>query len=234
MSVLNATDKLFGSIPLDERQAAVAKQTYALLSISLVSAMVGGYMGSSSPALMLFFAKSPLIAFILSMVLLNAVPRIALWAADRHPTLGLLALGADGFLSGLAISPLLFLARMVAPQLIIAAGAITASAFLAVTGYILVTKERFSAPSGLLSGIFFSILVAILLNSLLLHMTFLGIVISIGIAIFGVLTLIYATSEVLTDPSFDSPIRGALMLFAALFNIFVSALRLLLSLTSRD
>ncbi|MBL9003287.1 MAG: Bax inhibitor-1 family protein [Myxococcales bacterium] len=231
---MNATDKLFGSIPLDERQAAVAKQTYALLSISLVSALVGGYMGSSSPTLMLFFYKSPILAFLISMVVINAVPRIALWAANRHPMLGLLALGADGFLSGLAISPLLFLARMVAPQLIIAAGAITAAAFLSVTGYILFTKERFNAPSGLLTGIFFSLIVAILLNSLLLHMTFLGIVISIGIAIFGVLTLIYATSEVLTDPSFDSPIRGALMLFAALFNIFVSALRLLLSLTSRD
>lgn len=232
MALLNATEKLFGSIPLDERQAAVAKQTYALLTISLVSAFVGGYMGSSSPELALFFARP--MGWILAIVLINIVPRVALWAADRHPTIGLLALGADGFLSGLAVSPLLFFARLAHPSLIFAAGAITAAAFVSVTGYMLITKERFNAPSGLFAGMFVSILVAILLNSLLLHMTILGVIISIGIAIFGVLMLIYATSEVLTDPEFDSPIRGALMLFAALFNIFVSALRLLLSFTSRD
>ena len=234
MSLMNATEKLFGSIPLDERQATVAKQTYALLSISLVSALVGGYIGSGSQTLMLFFYQSPFIAFILSMVLLNAVPRIALWAADRSPTVGLLALGADGFLSGLAISPLLFIARFYHPEMIVAAGAVTAAAFLSVTGYMLITRERFNAPSGLMTGMFVSIMAAILINSLLLHMPLLGIIISIGIAIFGVIMLIYATSEVLTDPSFDSPVRGALMLFAALFNIFVSALRLLLSFTSRD
>ena len=98
----------------------------------------------------------------------------------------------------------------------------------------LITRERFNAPSGLMTGMFVSIMAAILINSLLLHMPLLGVIISIGIAIFGVIMLIYATSEVLTDPSFDSPVRGALMLFAALFNIFVSALRLLLSFTSRD
>ncbi len=232
MSLMNATEKLFGSIPLDERQAAVAKQTYALLSISLVSAFVGGYMGSGSIALAQFFANP--IGWIAALILLNVVPRVALWAADRSPTVGLLALGADGFLSGLAISPLLFIARFYHPEMIVAAGAVTAAAFLSVTGYMLITRERFNAPSGLMTGMFVSIMAAILINSLLLHMPLLGVIISIGIAIFGVIMLIYATSEVLTDPSFDSPVRGALMLFAALFNIFVSALRLLLSFTSRD
>lgn len=232
MSLLNATDKLFGSIPLDERQAAVAKQTYALLSISLVSAFVGGYMGSGSLAMAQFFT-SP-VGWILSLVLLNVIPSVALWASRRNPTVGLLALAADGFLSSLAISPLLFVARVYRPELIVAAGAVTAAAFLAVTGYMLVTKERFHAPSGLMAGMFISIMAAILINSLFLHMTILGVIISIGIAIMGVLMLVYATSEVLTDPDFDSPVRGALMLYAALFNIFVSALRLLLSFFSRD
>ena len=232
MSMMSATDKLFGSIPLDDRQAAVAKKTYALLSISVVSAFVGGYLGSTTPALAMFFTT--MFGWLTALVLINVVPRIALWAADRNPTVGLLALGADGLLSGLAISPLLFYARVMAPQMIVAAMAVTAAAFLAVTGYILVTRERYSAPAGLMTGMFVSILVAIELNTFFLHLTILGTIISIGIAIFGVVLLIFATSEVLTDPGFDSPVRGALMLFAALFNIFVSALRLLLSFTSRD
>ena len=36
------------------------------------------------------------------------------------------------------------------------------------------------------------------------------------------------------NPDYDNPVQGALMLFAALFNIFVTALRLLLRFTSRD
>lgn len=232
MSQMSATEKLFGSFELDERQAKLAKMTYALLSVSLVGAVFGGYLTSSSQKMSMFFMTVP--GWILALVMLNLVPWFALRAAEKNPTVGILALALDGLLSGVAISPLLFVARAIAPGMILAAGAITGAAFLTVTGYILVTKERFSAPRGLLSGIFVSILVAILLNSLLLHMSVLGTIISIGIAIFGVISLVYATSEVLTDPEFTSPVRGALVLFASLFNIFVSVLRLLLRFGSRD
>lgn len=56
--------------------------------------------------------------------------------------------------------------------------------------------------------------------------------ITIGIGIFGVVSLIYATSDILHNPDYENPVQGALMLFAALFNIFVTVLRLLLR--SRD
>ena len=44
----------------------------------------------------------------------------------------------------------------------------------------------------------------------------------------GVCILVYATSDVLNNPQADSPIPGALILFAGLFNVFVSILNLLL------
>ena len=40
--------------------------------------------------------------------------------------------------------------------------------------------------------------------------------------------LVYSTSNVLRSPFVDSPIPGALMLFAGVFNIFVAALNILL------
>jgi len=232
MSLMTATEKLFGTTTLDERQAVVAKQTYALLTLSVAGAVIGGYTGATHASLALFFGSFA--GWLTALVLINVVPHIALWAAARNPTVGLIALAADGFLSGLAVSPLLYLARLMAPEMIPAAAGVTAAVFLAVTGYIMVTRDRFSAPAGLMVGIVASVFVAILLNSLFLHSGVLGMLISAAVGIFGVFILIYATSEVLNNPDFDNPVRGALMLFAALFNIFVSTLRLLLSFSSRD
>jgi FtsH-binding integral membrane protein len=44
---------------------------------------------------------------------------------------------------------------------------------------------------------------------------------------------VYATSEVLHNPDADSPIPGALILFAGLFNVFVAILNILLRLNRR-
>jgi len=232
MSLMTATEKLFGTTTLDERQAAIAKKTYALLSISVAGAVAGGYAGATNESLAMFFGST--MGWITALIMINVVPYIALWAANRNKTLGLLALAADGFLSGLAVSPLLFFANLVATKLIPAAGGVTLAVFVAVTGYMMVTRDRFSAPAGLMTGIIASVFVAVLMNSLFLHSGVVGLLISVAVGIFGVFILVYATSDVLNNPNFDSPVRGALMLFAALFNIFVSTLRVLLSLSSRD
>lgn len=230
MSLMSATEKLFGTTTLDERQAAVAKKTYLLLTLSVVGAAMGGYTGLSNESVAMFFV-SP-IGWILAFLAINIIPSIALWAAARSAGLGLVALAADGFLSGLAMSPLLVYASYRSPSMILAAAGVTAAVFIAVTGYMMVTRDRFSAPRGLLTGIIASVLVAIVINTVFLHSSVLGIMVSALVGIFGVFVLVYATSEVLNDPDFDNPVRGALMLFAALFNIFVSTLRLLIS--SRD
>ena len=88
-------------------------------------------------------------------------------------------------------------------------------------------KRTFSAPRGLLTGIFFSVIGAMVLNGFL-HIGFVGMLIAVGVGALGVFTLIYATSAVLRAPYLDSPIPGALMLFASVFNIFVATLNILL------
>jgi modulator of FtsH protease len=226
-------DNLFGTTPLEGTQAALIKKTYALLTVSLVTAVGGGYIGATSLPLVQFFA-SP-IGWLMAMIMINAVPRIALWASTKNPTLAMLALAADGFLSGIALAPLLWLATYMAPDghLIPAALGVTGAVFVSVTGYMLTTKQVFSAPRGLMTGMFFALIAAMGLN-MFLGLSALATVISIGVGIFGVLMLVYATSTVLKNPEYDNPIQGALMLFAALFNIFVSALRLMMRFYSRD
>jgi FtsH-binding integral membrane protein len=92
--------------------------------------------------------------------------------------------------------------------------------------------RTFSAPRGLMLGIFVSIIAAMVLNAFL-NIGLIGILIAAGIGIMGVCILVYATSEVLHNPAADSPIPGALMLFAGLFNVFVALLNIFLRLDRR-
>jgi FtsH-binding integral membrane protein len=68
------------------------------------------------------------------------------------------------------------------------------------------------------------------------HIGFLGILIGLGIGALGVFTIVYSTSAVLRSPDADSPIPGALMIFAGVFNVFVATLNILLRVMggSRD
>ena len=221
----SAFDKLTGTIPLTAGQAAVIKQTYVLLGVSVFCALAGGYIGATSETLARLF--SGWTGWIGAMLILNVVPRVAI-ACRNNPVLGVTALVADGFLSGIAMSPLLWFARQVNPQLIFLALAVSAFVFIGVTGYVMVCRS-FSAPRGLMAGMFFATIAIVILNSFL-HIGLLGILLSLGIGVLGVCTLVYSTSGVLRSADSDSPIPGALSLFAGIFNIFVATLNIALRL----
>ena len=169
-------DKLAGSVPLTAQGAAVIKQTYLFFGVSVFCAIAGGYIGATSETLARFF--SGWMGWIVALVLLNAVPRIAI--AARYTAFGVPALVFDGFISGIALAPILWYARTVAPDVIVAALAITAFVFVGITLYVMTAKREFSAPRGLMAGIFFSLIGAMVLNGFL-HIGFLGILISVGL-----------------------------------------------------
>ena len=73
-------DKLTGTVPLTAQSAAVIKQTYLLFGLSVFSALAGGYIGATSETLARFF--SGWLGWIVAIVLLNVVPRLAI--AARH------------------------------------------------------------------------------------------------------------------------------------------------------
>jgi modulator of FtsH protease len=219
-------DHLSGETALGTRSIAVVRQTYLLFGLAVFSALAGGYIGATSDTLARFF--SGWIGWIAALLLLNLVPRIAM-SVRHNPQLGVAALVGDGFISGIALSPLLWVARLIAPQLIFVALGITAFVFIGITLYVMTTRRAFSAPRGLMAGIFFALIGSIILNSFL-HIGVIGILIALGIGALGVFTLVYSTSAVLRSPDADSPIPGALMLFAGVFNIFVAALNILLRL----
>lgn len=222
----SAWEKLSGTTPLTQTQASVIKQTYLLLGVSVMAAMAGGYIGSTSETVIGFLTTR--FGMIAALILLNVIPWVAM-AARHNPALGVSVLVLDGFLAGIVLSPMLFFASLVAPGLILAALMITGAVFLAITGYVFVSKREFSAPRGLMLGLFVAVSAAAILN-MFLHIGWLGLLISAGVGIMGVFGLVYSTSGVLRSADSDSPIPGALALFAGLFNVFVATLNILLRL----
>jgi len=227
---ISVTQGLFGTTDLDEARSAAIKKTYALLSLSVVSAIVGGFIGSNSPALVQFF--STWMGWIVAMIALNAIPHMAM-ACRNNPVMGTLALIGDGLVAGLVLAPVLFMASVVAKDIVPAALVLTAIVFAGVTAAVMITKVQFSAPRGLMIGMFFAIIGVIVLN-MFLEIGPLGMLISGAIGIFGVFILVNATSQVLNNPEYDEPVVGALMLFAGLFNVFVAIIHLLLAFAGRD
>ena len=226
---MTATDKLFGTTVLTGGRSETIKKTYLLLGLSVAGAYCGGYLGAQSDVLAGLFTGW--IGWILVMVLLNVIPRVAI-AARHNPVLGVTCLVADGFVSGLVLAPILRFASQYAPGTIQIAMLMTLVVFGAVTMFVMSSGRTFSAPRGLMIGISISIVAAIVLNAFL-NIGLLGILIAAGIGILGVCILVYATSDVLNNPEADSPIPGALMLFAGLFNVFVAILNILLRMNRR-
>jgi len=219
-------DRMSATTVLTASQAAVIKQTYALFGIAVIAAILGGYVGATTQAIVQFF--SSWMGWIVAMIGLNAVPRIAM-SARGNPALGTAALVFDGFFAGICLAPLLWFASLKAPVMIVAALGITVVVFLAITGYVFMSGRTFSAPRGLMIGLFFSIIGAMILNSFL-NIGFVGILIAAGIGAIGVIALVTSTSAILESGDSDSAIPGALALFAGVFNVFVATLNILLRL----
>ena len=214
-------------------EATIIKQSYLLLGLSVTAALAGGYLGATSELMIRVFGSW--MGWIFALIVINVLPRVAI-SARHSGSLGLAALVANGFVSGLVLAPILAMAAAFAPNIILASLLITAAVFLAVTIYVLSTTRTFSPSRGIMTGVIVSLFGAMLLNGFL-HIGWLGIAIAAGIGIFGVFTLVYATSDVLRSRQADSAIPGALMLFAGLFNVFVATLNILLAFSggrSRD
>lgn len=238
-STLSTTEKLFGTTSLDSRRAEMIRRTYMLLAVAVAAAMGAGWWGSHNETFLKFIFGLPNWLFAIgALVALNAIPMIAYSAARMSPVAAFVALAADGLVAGLVLSPLLFIANMVSASqgtdLVNAALTITAAVFGAISLYIFVSQKQFSAPRGLMVGIIVSVVAAVLVNTIWLQSGLLSILISGAVGIFGTLTLVYATSDVLNNPEYDDPMAGALMLFAGLFNVFQAVLNLLLAFNSRD
>lgn len=219
------------------KKAEVIRETYRLLAIGVFCAMATAWVASSWLPLVSFIAKitSGPFGFVVALVGLNIVPAMALKAARENPRNAALTLAGHGALSGLLISPLIYVAIMMsgmgqdAPNLVQAALVITAAVFLGISAYIYQSGTNFTYGKGFGVGLAWALVVGIPVNAFMLGSGTLGLMLTLGVGLLGTLQLLWATSSVLKDPEFEDPAYGALCLFAGLFNLFTTILRLLMS-----
>lgn len=210
-------------------------QTYLFLSVAVAGAMGGAWLGAHWEGYLKTVFSSGILFFIGMMFILNMVPNIALRVAENSPRLAIPALGVSGFVSGLALAPLVFIGLYYSSadpsqggNLVSTAVIVTGSIFAAITAYVHLNKTEFKASGAMMWGMFGFAAIVIPVN-MMLQSSVLSIVVSLVIGLLGAYQLATATSAIVNDPNFRSPAAGALILFAGLFNLFQAVLSLLLS-----
>ncbi len=224
---MSFAERMTEKVELGADRAALVKQSYLMLSLAVVAAMFGGWVGSTVPFFVNLFTGWG--GWIIAMLLINFLPMMAMRSA-HNPTTGLLALLGYGFVSGLVLGPMIYVAAFILeqPELLFSAGVITAAVFAAVTFYVFTSGKTYSAPKGLMVGMFVGITGAVLVN-MVFASSLLGFLISIGIGVFGVISLFFSTSNLLHNRDITSPITGAVLLFSGVFMIFQAVLRILMA-----
>jgi modulator of FtsH protease len=213
-------------------RAEAIRETYRLLAIAVFAAMATCWLASRNIEVVRFMVNP--IVLIGCFLGLNLIPAMAMKAAESNSRNAAMALAFQGGFSGLCLSPLVFLAMYKsgygadAPNLVQAALIITAGVFLGISGYVYQSGKEFNMAKGFGVGLMWSLFIAIPLN-MFLGSGLLGMMISVGVGVLGTLQLLWATSSVLRDPDFRSPVQGAFMLWAGLFNLFQAVLHLLMS-----
>lgn len=229
-----------GGATMPDREAQLRRQnmihtTYLYLGVAVAGCMAGAWWGSHSVAFLEFFFSLGTFGFLGIFLALNMIPQIALAVSKMNPRLAVLALAADGVFAGLTMAPLVFLGLAVSGSdasqggnLVSTAMVVTGAIFASVTAYVFLNKKEIRPSKAMLWGVLGFFAVAVPLSIFSVSST-LHLIISGLAGLLGVYQVAVGTSELATNPRFNNPVAGALILFAGVFNIFTTVLHLLLA-----
>lgn len=203
----------------------VLKNTYLLLSMTLIFSAITAYMGIVSGA----SQGGALVATIGAIALLWFVlPRTANSAAGI-PVIFLIT----GML-GYGLGPMLsyYLAMSNGPQLVMTALGGTGVIFLGLSGYALTTKKDFSFMAGfLMVGLF--VVIAASLGNIFFQIPALSLAVSAAVIMIMAGMILYQTSAIIRGGE-TNYIMAAASLFLSLLNMFTALLHLLGALRGDD
>jgi modulator of FtsH protease len=197
-----------------EARVGFLRKVYGLLTLSLLVAAVGAYVGRLfvSPGLMfvMLIAEFALIFFAL--------------AVRRKPGLNVLALFAFTGVSGLTLGPvmLVYNAAVIQEALVL-----TVLIFGALTLYAVTSKRDFSFLSGFLFTGIIVVIVGSLLNGFFFHNPAADFVISAGGVILFSGFILFDTSRILRNYDVEDYTSATLALYLDLLNLFLFLLRLI-------
>jgi FtsH-binding integral membrane protein len=197
-----------------EARMAFLRKVYSLLTLSLLTAAAGAYVGRLfvSPGLMLvlFIAEIALIFFAM--------------AVRRKPGLNLVALFAFTTVSGLTLGPvmLVYNAAVIQEALVL-----TVLIFGGLTFYVMASKKDFSFLGGFLITGLIVVLVGSLLNAFFFQSPAGEFIIAAGGVLLFSGFILYDTSNILRHYDVEDYTSATLALYLDILNLFLFLLRLL-------
>ena len=201
---------------------AFIKQTYQLLTASLIAATGGAFLGIT------YIKEASWTLLILEFAML-----FGLFFAKNKPNLALILLFGFTFVSGLTLGPVLNMyigAGM--GNVITQAFLMTSVAFAGLTLFAFNTKRDFSAMGKMLFITLIVVVVASLAN-LFFHSPILQLAIAgVGAILFSAFIL-YDTQNIIRG-AYDSPVLAAVALYLDILNLFISLLQILGIFNSRE
>lgn len=207
-------------VSAEERMSFVRK-VYALFFAATLFAVGGAGLGLSFRPLLVFAFEHP---FIMLIIMLGGV--MGAQAVRHVPGLNLVALFGFTTLTGVMISPLLYVLSQTNPGSILQAGVLTVGIFGGLTAYVFVSKKDFSFMRGMLTVGLVVVVLAAILNWLLVSSAF-GFAVSAAALILFSGFVLYDTSNIIRRYPTNEYVQGALSLYLDAFNIFLSLLNIL-------
>jgi len=198
------------------------RKVYGLFFAATLFAIGGVLLGFSNVPLMAFAVEHPII------MLIAMIGGVMGATAVRHkPGINLAALFGFTTLTGVIISPLLYIISFKNPASILEAGILTVGIFGGLTAYVFISKRDFSFMRGLLvTGLIIVILTG-LLNVLIIGSSALYFAGAVATLLLFSGFVLYDTSNIIRRYPTNEYVSGALALYLDAFNIFLALLRIL-------
>jgi FtsH-binding integral membrane protein len=212
-------------VSVEERLGFIRK-VYGLFFAATLFAIGGVFIGFTFPDLMIAAAEHPWLALIAMIAGVYGA------TAVRHVQgLNLFALFGFTTLTGVIISPVLFIISATNPASILQAGVLTVGIFGGLTIYAFLSRRDFSFMRGMLWVGLITIVLSGLLNVLIVGSTGLGFALAVASVLLFSGFVLYDTSNIIRRYPTNEYVAGALDLYLDIFNIFLALLRIL---NSRD
>jgi modulator of FtsH protease len=204
-----------------ERMTFIRK-VYALFFVATLFAIGGVAAGMSFEPLLEFSAEHP---WIMLFAMLGGV--LGAQAVRHVPGVNLLALFGFTTLTGVVISPLMYMVAQTNPASIWQAGLLTVGIFGGLTIYVFVSRKDFSFLRGMLFTGLIVLVLAGLANVLIVGSTALGFATAAAALLLFSGYVLYDTSNIIRRYPTNEYVAGALSLYLDAFNIFLALLRIL-------
>ncbi|UZE97899.1 Bax inhibitor-1/YccA family protein [Alkalimarinus alittae] len=206
---------------LDTGAAAVLKNTYMLLGLTIAFSAVVAF----------FSMNMPRPGFLITLVGFYGL--FFLTAKLRNSPWGLLSTFALTGFMGYTLGPLIgMFAGAGAMGIVTDALGLTALVFFGLSAYALISKKDFSFLSGfLMAG--FVVLIGAMLLSVFTNISGLHLAISCGFVLFSSAAILYETGNIIHGGE-RNYIMATISLYVSIYNIFVSLLSILSSFNGDD